>query len=123
MKLLKTFVLCLVAVWLAIFLVLLGNQLSRHGLATKLKHAGQEIVAAIEIYWESHKQPPPDLESLKLASDLTERWNYSREGTGYMLTCSVAGFLDWKSSVLQYVRVENYWIQGWCLTDDNGEWE
>ena len=122
MKLLKTFVLCFGAVWLVLVLVLHGNELSRFRKADKSKHAGNEIVTAIENYWFSHKEPPPDLESLKLASDVIDRWDYSREDTGYERSCNVAGFLDWRSSSLIYGRKEKNWIRGGVLCDDNGEW-
>ena len=122
MKILKTFVLGFVGVYLVFVLVGHGNELSRFRKADKAKHAGHGIVAAIEIYRASHKEPPPDLKFLKLDEDVIHGWGYTREGTGYELSCDVAGFLDWKSSSLVYARNEKSQIQGWVLTDDNGEW-
>ena len=94
MKILKTFVLCFVGVWLALVLVGHGNELSRFRKADKAKHAGLEIVSAIEIYRASHKELPPDLNFLKLDDDVFDGWGYTREGTGYELSCDVAGFLE-----------------------------
>ena len=109
-----------IIVFALLFAVFTWASVDRTGRMTEAKRAGRKVIEAIENYRAVKKELPADLEALDLSAEEKLRWRYDKSSTGYSINCGIGEFLK-KGSVLIYSHDDGQYIQGWILTDENGE--